>query len=184
MRRKLKFTSLFRRGTIVYLLISLYSWLCILSSFITLLGIITVGLLTTGEIFDREKYGGILQNPPHYPGRFFTSDQPFIFKIQKLRIFSVSDLNFQSWDDHENKFLSPQFGIWWYSTEIMQFEPNYVEISTTSVPMESSRECKTNIKTWGPLPLSWVGGIYYGWSNFWPGKIWRNFRKSANLSRS
>ena len=51
---------------------------------VTLLGIITVGLLTTGEIFDREKYGSILQNPPHNPGRFFTSDQSFIFKIQKL----------------------------------------------------------------------------------------------------
>ena len=52
----------------------------------TLLGIITVGLLTTGEIFDREKYGGILQNPPHYPGHSFTSlsGQPFNFKIQKI----------------------------------------------------------------------------------------------------
>ena len=39
----------------------------------TLLGIITVGLLTTGEIFDREKYDGILQTPPHYPGRLFIS---------------------------------------------------------------------------------------------------------------
>ena len=29
----------------------------------------------------------------------------------------------------------------------MQFEPNYVEITTTSVPMDYSRECKTNIKT-------------------------------------
>ena len=50
----------------------------------TLLGIIIVGLFTTGKIFDREKYGGILQNPPHYPGRLFTSDQPFNFKIQKI----------------------------------------------------------------------------------------------------
>ena len=77
----------------------------------TLLGIITVGLLTTGEIFDREKYGGILQNPPHYPGRLLTGDQPFISKIQKSGIFSVSDVNFPSRDDHKNKFLSPQFGI-------------------------------------------------------------------------
>ncbi len=40
--------------------------------------------IMAGQISDREKYGGILQNPPHYPGRLFTSDQPFIFKIQKI----------------------------------------------------------------------------------------------------
>jgi hypothetical protein len=34
----------------------------------TLLGIITVGLLTTGKNKKREKYGEIPQNPPLYPG--------------------------------------------------------------------------------------------------------------------
>jgi hypothetical protein len=50
----------------------------------TLLGIITAGLLTTGENKNREKYGGIPQNPPHYPGRKFTSDQPFNFQIVEI----------------------------------------------------------------------------------------------------
>lgn len=45
---------------------------------------ITVSLLTTGKNKYREKYGGIPQNPPHYPGRKFTSDQPFNFKIAEI----------------------------------------------------------------------------------------------------
>ena len=51
----------------------------------TLLGIITMGLFTTGKKWFREKYGGIRRNPPHYPGREFTSDQPFTFKIGNYR---------------------------------------------------------------------------------------------------
>ena len=31
----------------------------------------------------REKYGEIAQNPPHFPGRYFTGDQPFSFKVLK-----------------------------------------------------------------------------------------------------
>ena len=52
----------------------------------TLLGIITVGLLTTGKNKNREKYGEIAQNPPHchYPGRNFTSAKPFNFKIAEI----------------------------------------------------------------------------------------------------
>ena len=50
----------------------------------TLLRIITVGLLTTRKNKNREKYGGIPQNPLHYPGRKFTSDQPFNFKIAEI----------------------------------------------------------------------------------------------------
>jgi hypothetical protein len=38
----------------------------------------------SGFINDREKYGGIPQNPPHYPGRKFTSDQLFNFKIAEI----------------------------------------------------------------------------------------------------
>ena len=34
----------------------------------TLLGNIIAGFFMTGKIFDREKYGGIFQNPPLYPG--------------------------------------------------------------------------------------------------------------------
>ena len=51
----------------------------------TLLGIITMGLFTTGKKWFREKYGGIRRKPPHYPGREFTSDQPFTFKIGNYR---------------------------------------------------------------------------------------------------
>ena len=50
----------------------------------TLLGIIIVGLLTTGKNKNREKYGEIAQNPPHYPGRNFTSAKPFNFKIAEI----------------------------------------------------------------------------------------------------
>ena len=50
----------------------------------TLLGIITVGLLTTGKNKNREKYGEIAQNPPHYPGRNFTSAKPFNFNIAEI----------------------------------------------------------------------------------------------------
>ena len=51
---------------------------------ITLLRIVTVGLLTTGKNKNWEKYGEIAQNPPHYPGRNFTSAKPFNFKIAKI----------------------------------------------------------------------------------------------------
>ena len=44
----------------------------------------SAGLLTTGENMVREKYGEIAQTPPHFPGRYFTGDQPFNFKIQKF----------------------------------------------------------------------------------------------------
>ena len=54
------------------------------TKFITLLGIIIVGLLTTGKNKNREKYGEIAQNPPHYPGRNFTSAKPFNFKIAEI----------------------------------------------------------------------------------------------------
>ena len=43
----------------------------------TLLGNIMTGLFTTGKIMVRGKYGGFFKNPPHYPGRKFTCDQPF-----------------------------------------------------------------------------------------------------------
>jgi hypothetical protein len=43
-----------------------------------------VGLLTTGKNKNREKYGGIPQNPPYYPGRKFTSDQPFNCRIAEI----------------------------------------------------------------------------------------------------
>jgi hypothetical protein len=43
-----------------------------------------VDLFTTGKNKNREKYGGIPQNPPYYPGRKFTSDQPFNFKIAEI----------------------------------------------------------------------------------------------------
>ena len=49
----------------------------------TLLGIITTGLFTTVQNMVREKYGEIAQNPPHFPGRYFTCVQPFSFKILK-----------------------------------------------------------------------------------------------------
>ena len=52
--------------------------------YFTLLGIITVGLLTTGKNKNREKYGEIAQNPPHYPGRNFTCAKPFNFKIAEI----------------------------------------------------------------------------------------------------
>jgi hypothetical protein len=51
---------------------------------LTLLGIITVGLLTTGKNKNREKYGEIAQSPPHYPDRNFTSAKPFNFKIAEI----------------------------------------------------------------------------------------------------
>jgi len=47
----------------------------------TLLRIITVGSLTTGKNKNREKYGEIAQNPPHFPGRNFTSAKPLNFQI-------------------------------------------------------------------------------------------------------
>ena len=50
----------------------------------TLLGIIIVDLLTTGKNKNQEKYGEIAQNPPHYPGRNFTSAKPFNFKIAEI----------------------------------------------------------------------------------------------------
>ena len=65
----------------------------------TLLGIITVGLLTTGKNKNREKYGEIPQNPPHYPGRNFTSDQRFNFKIRKFSLSTV-------------KFISRPYHFW------------------------------------------------------------------------
>jgi hypothetical protein len=43
-----------------------------------------VGLLTTGKNKSRERYGGIIQNPPNYPGLKFTTDQPFNSKIAKI----------------------------------------------------------------------------------------------------
>jgi hypothetical protein len=43
-----------------------------------------VGLLTTGKNKNREKYSGILQNPPHYPSRKFTSDKSLNLKIAKI----------------------------------------------------------------------------------------------------
>jgi hypothetical protein len=67
------------------------SFKCILA---TLLGIITVGLLTTRKNKNREKYGRIPQNPSHYPGRKFTSDQPFNFTYKKLQKFSFLLLHF------------------------------------------------------------------------------------------
>ena len=50
----------------------------------TLLGIITAGLFTAGKNKNREKYGEIAQNPPHYPGRNFTSAKPFNFNIAEI----------------------------------------------------------------------------------------------------
>ena len=38
---------------------------------ITLLGIITAGLLTTGENLVRQKDGGLAQNPPHFADHYF-----------------------------------------------------------------------------------------------------------------
>ena len=44
-----------------------------------------MGLSTTGKNKNREKYGGIPQNPPYLnPGRKFTCDQPFNFKIAEI----------------------------------------------------------------------------------------------------
>ena len=60
----------------------------------TLLGIITVGLLTTGKNKNWEKYGEIRQKPPHFPGRNFTSDQRFNFKMQNFRNSVFRLLNF------------------------------------------------------------------------------------------
>ena len=53
---------------------------------ITLLGIITLGLFTTGRKFDRVKYGGIVENPPIHPGRNFCHNfQNTSFQCSHLR---------------------------------------------------------------------------------------------------
>jgi len=38
----------------------------------------------TGKINDREKYGGLSQNPPNYPGHVFTGGRPFKFFFNKF----------------------------------------------------------------------------------------------------
>ena len=54
---------------------------------ITLLGNIIAGLFVTGKINDREKYGGLSQNPPNYPGHVFTGGRPFKFFFQRSTNF-------------------------------------------------------------------------------------------------
>ena len=63
---------------------------------LTLLGIITGKFLTGKNMADFSKTRHII--PVAY---LLVGNQPFIFKIQKLRIFSVSDVNFPSWDYHD-----------------------------------------------------------------------------------
>lgn len=48
-----------------------------------------------------EKYGEIAQNPPHFPGRYFTGVQPFNFKFKNF----VSDVNFLIQNKQIHKFL-------------------------------------------------------------------------------
>ena len=61
----------------------------------TLLGIITVGLLTTGKNKNRFWNGEIPKTPPHYPGRNFTSAKRFNFKMQNFRHSVFRLLGFQ-----------------------------------------------------------------------------------------
>ena len=46
-----------------------------------------------GKINDREKYGGIFENPPHYPGHEFTSGRPLKF-FSEVNKFSTEILVF------------------------------------------------------------------------------------------
>ena len=54
----------------------------------TLLGNIIAGLFVTGKINDREKYGGLSQNPPNYPGHVFTGGRLFKFFFRGQQIFN------------------------------------------------------------------------------------------------
>mgnify|MGYP005739635873 CR=1 FL=1 len=49
-----------------------------------------------------EKYGEIAQNPPHFPGRYFTGVQPFNFRFKNL----VSDVNFFTQNKQIHKFFA------------------------------------------------------------------------------
>ena len=42
----------------------------------------------TGKINDQEKYGGLSQNPPNYPGHEFTGGRPFKFFFRGQQIFN------------------------------------------------------------------------------------------------
>ena len=53
------------------------------------------GINMTGKNKNREKYGEIPQNPPHYPGRNFTSAKRFNFKMQNFRHSVFRLLGFQ-----------------------------------------------------------------------------------------
>ena len=71
--RRVQFPAL---GTLIAVIIYDYLY--------TLLGNIMAGLFMTGKSVDREKYGGILENPPHFPGHVFTCDFSF------MKIFRIS----------------------------------------------------------------------------------------------
>lgn len=75
--------------------------------YLTLLGITTTGLLTTGETMVRERYGEIAQNPPYFPDRYFTGVQTFSFEILKfvLDVNSPFFSEFLQWDKWASKFM-------------------------------------------------------------------------------
>ena len=68
---------------------------------ITLLGIITVGLLTTGKNKNQEKMAKL---SPHYPGQNFTSAKPFNFKIAKYT--KITEIEFNSTQVLKRVFLT------------------------------------------------------------------------------